>query len=61
MKAKQLQKGLVQLAEEGTMQVFRPLGTSEYILGAVGDLQFDVTSERLKREYGADTIYEPVQ
>ena len=61
MKAKQLQKGLVQLAEEGTMQVFRPLGTSEYILGAVGDLQFDVTSERLKREYGADTVYEPVQ
>ena len=35
MKAKQLQKGLFQLAEEGAAQVFRPLGTSEYILGAV--------------------------
>ncbi len=61
MKAKQLQKGLVQLAEEGTVQVFRPVGTSEYVLGAVGDLQFDVTSERLKSEYGADTVYETVQ
>jgi len=61
MKSKQLRKGLFQLAEEGAAQVFRPLGTSEYILGAVGALQFDVTSERLKYEYGADTIYEPVK
>jgi len=61
MKAKQLQKGLVQLAEEGAAQIFRPLGTSDYILGAVGALQFDVTSKRLKVEYGADTVYEPVQ
>jgi len=59
MKSKQLKKGLVHLAEEGAVQVFRPLGTSEYILGAVGVLQFDVTSERLKHEYGADTVYEP--
>lgn len=58
MKAKQLKKGLVQLAEEGAVQVFRPFGTSDYILGAVGVLQFDVTSERLKAEYGADTVYE---
>jgi peptide chain release factor 3 len=61
MKAKQLHKGLIQLTEEGAAQVFRPLGTSEYILGAVGALQFDVTSERLKVEYGADTVFEPVQ
>ena len=61
MKAKQLQKGLVQLAEEGAVQVFRPLKTSEYILGAVGNLQFEVTSSRLKAEYGADTVYEPAQ
>lgn len=60
MKAKQLQKGLGQLAEEGAAQVFRPLGTSETILGAVGLLQFDVTAERLKYEYGADIIYETV-
>jgi peptide chain release factor 3 len=61
MKSKQLQKGLLQLAEEGTVQVFRPRGSSDYILGAVGALQFDVTSERLRAEYGADTVYEPVE
>ncbi len=61
MKSKQLNKGLVQLAEEGTVQVFRPRGTSDYILGAVGLLQFDVTAERLRTEYGADTFYEPAE
>ena len=61
MKSKQLQKGLHQLAEEGATQVFRPLGTSDYILGAVGILQFDVTASRLKQEYGADTVYEPME
>ncbi len=60
MKSKQLQKGLLQLSEEGAVQVFRPLGGSDYILGAVGVLQFDVTSERLRVEYGAETRYEEV-
>jgi len=60
MKAKQLQKGLVQLAEEGAVQFFRPLGTSDYVLGAVGMLQFEVTSDRLLHEYGADTVFDPV-
>ncbi len=60
LKAKQLQKGLVQLAEEGAVQVFRPLIGSDYILGAVGVLQFDVTMARLKDEYWVDAIYEPV-
>ena len=61
MKTKQLQKGLHQLAEEGATQVFRPLGSSDYILGAVGILQFEVTANRLKQEYGADTVYEPME
>ena len=60
LKTKQLQKGLVQLAEEGAVQVFRPLLGSDYILGAVGVLQFDVTMARLKDEYWVDAIYEPV-
>ena len=60
MKSKQLQKGLLQLSEEGAVQVFRPLGGSDYILGAVGALQFEVTSERLRAEYGANTRYEEV-
>ncbi len=60
LKVKQLHKGLVQLAEEGAVQAFRPLMGSEFILGAVGVLQFEVTLERLKNEYGAEVVYEPV-
>lgn len=60
LKAKQLLKGLTQLAEEGTVQFFRPLSGGGYILGAVGLLQFDVTIARLRDEYGVDADYEPV-
>jgi peptide chain release factor 3 len=60
LKAKQLQKGLLQLSEEGAVQVFRPLLNSNMILGAVGVLQFEVTVERLKTEYGVEAAYEPV-
>jgi peptide chain release factor 3 len=59
LKTKQLQKGLCQMAEEGAIQVFRPLGGKDYILGAVGVLQFDVTMARLKAEYWVDADYEP--
>jgi len=61
LKLKQLQKGLLQLAEEGAVQVFRPLLGSSYILGAVGELQFEVTMARLKAEYAVDATYEPVE
>ena len=60
LKVKQLQKGLIQLAEEGAVQFFRPLMGSDYILGAVGALQFDVTVARLKTEYGVDAVYQTV-
>ena len=60
LKTKQLQKGLTQLAEEGAVQFFKHLRKSDYILGAVGVLQFEVTMARLKTEYGVDAIYEPV-
>ncbi len=60
LKAKQLQKGLTQLAEEGAVQLFRPLFGNDYILGAVGILQFEVTMARLRDEYGVEAIYEPV-
>jgi len=59
LKSKQLEKGLLQLAEEGAVQVFRPLTNNDYILGAVGLLQFDIIVARLKAEYGADALYEP--
>ncbi|MAW34187.1 MAG: peptide chain release factor 3 [Proteobacteria bacterium] len=54
LKSKQLQKGLQQLGEEGAIQVFKPVVGNEIILGAVGLLQFDVVSHRLKTEYGVD-------
>ena len=57
LKAKQLEKGLTQLAEEGAVQLFRPLHNTDYILGAVGVLQFDVIMSRLKTEYGVITSY----
>lgn len=60
MKVKQLHKGLIQLAEEGAVQAFKPLLGSDYILGAVGILQFDVTLARLRDEYGAEVMYETV-
>lgn len=60
LKMKQLQKGLIQLSEEGAVQVFRPLRSNELILGAVGILQFDVVVARLKSEYKVEAIYEPI-
>ncbi|MFH1985955.1 MAG: peptide chain release factor 3 [Pseudomonadota bacterium] len=60
LKSKQLNKGLLQLVEEGAVQSFRPVKGGEWILGAVGVLQFEVTMERLKSEYGVDAVYEPV-
>lgn len=60
LKVKQIQKGLSQLTEEGAVQVFRPLMNNDYILGAVGALQFDVTIARLKDEYGVEAAYEAI-
>jgi peptide chain release factor 3 len=60
LKVKQLDKGLTQLAEEGAVQLFRPLMGSDYILGAVGILQFDVIMARLKNEYSVDAVYEEI-
>ena len=60
LRMKALQKGIVQLCEEGATQVFRPLKNNEIILGAVGMLQFDVAAYRLKDEYGVEASVEPV-
>ena len=60
LKTKQLQKGLEQLAEEGAVQLFRPLINNDYILGAVGVLQFDVIISRLADEYSVKADYESV-
>jgi peptide chain release factor 3 len=60
LKSKQLNKGLDQLCEEGATQVYRPLTSNDIILGAVGQLQFEVTAFRLKDEYGVEAALEPV-
>ncbi|MDR1997862.1 MAG: peptide chain release factor 3 [Candidatus Margulisbacteria bacterium] len=58
LKAKQLQKGLQQLSEEGAVQLFKGLLDQKLILGAVGELQFDVVRFRLENEYGAQCAYQ---
>ena len=60
LKQKQLLKGLVQLSEEGAVQVFRPLRNNDLIVGAVGVLQFEVVTARLKSEYKVEAIYESI-
>jgi peptide chain release factor 3 len=60
LKAKALSKGLAQLCEEGATQLFRPLRNNDQILGAVGQLQFEVVAFRLQDEYGVQCVFEPV-
>jgi len=60
LKIKALQKGLSQLCEEGATQLFRPLRNNDMILGAVGQLQFEVVAFRLQDEYGVQCVFEPV-
>ena len=60
LKQKQLLKGVIQLSEEGAVQVFRPMKNNDLIVGAVGVLQFDVVAQRLKDEYKVEAIYEPI-
>ena len=54
LRTKQLQQGLAQLGEEGAIQVFKPEMGGNMLLGAVGQLQFEVVQHRLKTEYDAD-------
>lgn len=60
LKTKQLQRGLQQLSEEGSTQVFFPINNNDIVVGAVGVLQFEVVAFRLKDEYKVEAIYEPV-
>jgi peptide chain release factor 3 len=60
LRMKALGKGLEQLCEEGATQLFRPMRNSDYILGAVGQLQFEVVAFRLQDEYGVQCVFEDV-
>jgi peptide chain release factor 3 len=58
LKSKQLQKGLRELGEEGAIQVFESRIGNNLLLGAVGQLQFEVVAARLSSEYKVDALYE---
>ena len=60
LRMKALQKGLSQLCEEGATQLYKPVRNNELILGAVGQLQFEVVAFRLQDEYGVQCVFEPV-
>jgi peptide chain release factor 3 len=60
LKAKALAKGLGQLCEEGATQLFRPLRNNDMILGAVGQLQFEVVAFRLQDEYSVQCAFETI-
>ncbi len=59
LRTKQLKAGLAQLGEEGAIQVFRPVSGSVLMLGAVGQLQFEVVAHRLEHEYGCKARIQP--
>jgi peptide chain release factor 3 len=58
LKAKHLGRALEQLAEEGAARVFRPLVGSNWIVGVVGALQFDVLADRIRTEYNIPVHFE---
>ena len=61
MKAKHLEKALMQFAEEGAAKVFKPTFGSGFIVGVVGALQFEVLASRIELEYGLPVRFEQSQ
>jgi peptide chain release factor 3 len=61
MKAKHLEKALMQFAEEGAAKVFKPAFGSGFIVGVVGALQFEVLASRIELEYGLPVRFEQSQ
>jgi len=57
MKTKQLEKGIMQLTDEGVAQLFTQHGGNKKIIGCVGELQFEVIQYRLLQEYGASVQF----
>ncbi|MBR1605452.1 MAG: peptide chain release factor 3 [Alphaproteobacteria bacterium] len=61
LKSKHLGNALQQIAEEGGASVFKPIVGSEWIVGVVGTLQFEVMADRIRSEFGIPVIFEPTQ
>lgn len=55
-KRKSFDKGMEQMAQEGTVQILRSLNDMESLVAAVGRLQFDVLQYRLRHEYRVETV-----
>ncbi|WP_067840268.1 peptide chain release factor 3 [Amphibacillus sediminis] len=60
MKAKQFKKGLEQLVQEGAIQLFTGYPMEHYIIGAVGELQYQVFEHRMKHEYNVEVHLESI-
>lgn len=60
MKQKSFHKGVEQLVQEGAIQLYKTYHTEDYILGAVGQLQFEVFQYRLLNEYHSEVIMSPM-
>lgn len=60
MKQKSFHKGIEQLVQEGAIQMYKTVRTEEYILGAVGQLQFEVFEHRMSGEYNSEVRMEPI-
>ena len=58
MKQKHFHKGIQQLVQEGAIQLFKTVKMEEYLLGAVGQLQFEVFEHRMRNEYNVEVILE---
>ena len=61
LKSKHLGAALQQIAEEGGASVFKPIVGSEWIVGVVGTLQFEVMADRIKNEFNIPVVFEPTQ
>ncbi len=61
LKSKHLGDALKQIAEEGGASIFKPIIGSEWIVGVVGVLQFEVMADRIKNEFGLPVMFEPTQ
>ncbi|MFD1040644.1 peptide chain release factor 3 [Virgibacillus byunsanensis] len=60
MKSKQFKKGIDQLVQEGAIQLYKDYRAESYILGAVGELQYEVFQYRMKNEYNVEVMFEPI-
>ena len=61
LKAKHLGRALQQLAEEGAARVIKPTVGADWIVGAVGVLQFEVMADRIRTEYDVPVRFEPTE